>query len=897
MSSEEQSSKGLEKEESKATPQQQDPPGKEAESKAEPGEVEAEAAAAAAEAAAEEADKRARAEEVAVYKAKKKADKERQASETGGDGDGGGGGGGDDDMDELMMLERAASGQAAGPASAGGLKKTRSLHFFDNEKRSGKDLWRIARVRSRTLIALTQPYRMGLRERKHALAAAPDDGESCLEMFFRLVQKYSLPLLVGLVLGVVYANYDYDYYQYWLGGGHCCEAAKGDVCLPPANATAEGCAWCEARVARCHWDMAFPATVFHHPVTPMFIINDMFMAFFFGLAAKEITESCMPGGSLNPVRQALNPLFATVGGVIGPVGTYFGLSFLAHRLDFFPGYTFEQVAIGWGIPTATDISLAWMVALTTFGHGHPAIDYLLLLAVADDGIGMIIIAAAYGDPANPIRPEYLLITLGAMAFAYVLRRLKVKSWWVYVLGPGAASWIGLINAHLHPALALVFVIPFMPTDSCYDSVLNPVWRMCSCKRRKKHGAGGNAVSPEEAFADGRRSKKRRPSLGMSVHGPRHANNEEVAGGEGRDAHEDHTDAHEEFHKSPLHLFHQHTGLAIDFGMFFFAWANAGVRFDGFGAMSVVVVACLLLGKVLGIMGFAYLAVQLGLPLPDGMGAKHIFTLSICAALGLTVALFVAGEAFSDPKLQAQAKMGALMSLIVAPLAIGIGKCLKVHDRLKEQHGLRQRRGRGLSIAIVGDDAAARIAAMAAAYTPSQCNILDYEEEAAAMFGGHADGAGHGELNEGDVDEVVTVVSEKEVNDAHDDASSSSFSNQDKTTLRMVFDRIDKNGDGLLQKEEVLDAVKDNDVIIAMLDSSEGTKGLLDPESFKKAFTQLAEDNPDGIAYEVLCKFVEELPAHVAKEAGEGGDAEAAPAEAEAAKASVEAEGGKEEKKS
>ena len=42
--------------------------------------------------------------------------------------------------------------------------------------------------------------------------------------------------------------------------------------------------------------------------------------------------------------------------------------------------------------------------------------------------------------------------------------------------------------------------------------------------------GGGAVSPEEAFADGRRSKKRRPSLGMSVHGPRHANNEEVAGG-------------------------------------------------------------------------------------------------------------------------------------------------------------------------------------------------------------------------------------------------------------------------------------------------------------------------------------------------------------------------------
>ena len=210
-----------------------------------------------------------------------------------------------------------------------------------------------------------------------------------------------------------------------------------------------------------------------------------------------------------------------------------------------------------------------------------------------------------------------------------------------------------------------------------------------------------SVSPKEAFANGGRSKKRRPSLGSSVHGPRHANNETVAGGEGRDAHEDHPDAHEEFHKSPLHLFHQHTGLLIDFGMFFFAWANAGVRFNGFGAMSLVVLACLLLGKVLGIMSFAFLAVKLGCPLPEGMAAKHIFTISICAALGLTVALFVAGEAFSDANLRAQAKMGALMSLVVAPLALGVGRCLRVHDQLKEEAPRQRARGRGLSLAVVG----------------------------------------------------------------------------------------------------------------------------------------------------------------------------------------------------
>ena len=37
---------------------------------------------------------------------------------------------------------------------------------------------------------------------------------------------------------------------------------------------------------------------------------------------------------------------------------------------------------GWGVPTATDIALAWLVARSVFGRGHPAINFLLLRAVA-----------------------------------------------------------------------------------------------------------------------------------------------------------------------------------------------------------------------------------------------------------------------------------------------------------------------------------------------------------------------------------------------------------------------------------------------------------------------------------------------------------------------------------
>lgn len=42
-----------------------------------------------------------------------------------------------------------------------------------------------------------------------------------------------------------------------------------------------------------------------------FVTNDLFMTFFFGIAAVEITQSCLPGGDLHPLRRAVNPLLAT----------------------------------------------------------------------------------------------------------------------------------------------------------------------------------------------------------------------------------------------------------------------------------------------------------------------------------------------------------------------------------------------------------------------------------------------------------------------------------------------------------------------------------------------------------------------------------------------------------
>lgn len=56
-----------------------------------------------------------------------------------------------------------------------------------------------------------------------------------------------------------------------------------------------------------------------------FFANDIVMVLHFAVAMKEVTEALLPGGSLNPPSKAMNPIFCTLGGVLGPAAVYFAL--------------------------------------------------------------------------------------------------------------------------------------------------------------------------------------------------------------------------------------------------------------------------------------------------------------------------------------------------------------------------------------------------------------------------------------------------------------------------------------------------------------------------------------------------------------------------------------------
>jgi NhaA family Na+:H+ antiporter len=198
-----------------------------------------------------------------------------------------------------------------------------------------------------------------------------------------------------------------------------------------------------------------------HPLH--FWVNDVAMVFFFALAAKEVFEATLPGGSLASPRRAASPLAAAVGGMAAPALIYLALATIRGPAD---------LTRGWAIPCATDIAFSAMVARLIFPASHPAIPFLLLLAIADDALGLVILAVFY--PSGPLAPVSLAALMAAALFAARwLRRRRMRSFWPYVIGPGALSWTALYVGGVHPALALVPIVPFMPHSAVDLGLFDP----------------------------------------------------------------------------------------------------------------------------------------------------------------------------------------------------------------------------------------------------------------------------------------------------------------------------------------------------------------------------------------------------------------------------------------
>jgi NhaA family Na+:H+ antiporter len=205
-------------------------------------------------------------------------------------------------------------------------------------------------------------------------------------------------------------------------------------------------------VAALVWANTFPESYYRFAHAGAFAVNDIGMAFFFALITKEVAEATVSGGALHPWRRAALPVAASLGSVIVSIAAYLAV---AHSVGE------HMLEGGWVAACAIDIPGTYVIARLIFGR-HPAVPFLLLLAIGADAIGLA--AVAMFHPVGDARPVVgVALMAAAIGGAAVLRyRWRVKSFWPYLIGPGIVSWAALFLGGVHPALALVPIVPFFP---------------------------------------------------------------------------------------------------------------------------------------------------------------------------------------------------------------------------------------------------------------------------------------------------------------------------------------------------------------------------------------------------------------------------------------------------
>ncbi|GAD28458.1 MULTISPECIES: Na+/H+ antiporter NhaA [Photobacterium] len=127
--------------------------------------------------------------------------------------------------------------------------------------------------------------------------------------------------------------------------------------------------------------------------------------------------------------------------------------------------------------------------------------------------------------------------------------------------------------------------------------------------------------------------------------------------------------------SPLkhleHVLHPYVAFAI---LPIFAFANAGISLDGVSLESlsamlpVGIAAGLFIGKPLGIFTACIIAVKCGFAkLPDDIGFKHIFAVSVLCGIGFTMSIFISSLAFvgADESFATYSRLGILLGSTVA----------------------------------------------------------------------------------------------------------------------------------------------------------------------------------------------------------------------------------------
>jgi NhaA family Na+:H+ antiporter len=320
------------------------------------------------------------------------------------------------------------------------------------------------------------------------------------------------------------------------------------------------------------------------------------------------------------VRRAALPVFGALGGMIVPA-----LLFVAFNYHH-PGQH------GWGVPMATDIAFSLGVLGMMKGIPSDLKIFLLSLAIADDIGAILVIAVFY---SGSLDRGALLAGLIILAIIFGLLKVGISRPVVYfVLGVG--FWVAILRSGIHATIAGVILGFLVPTTA--------------------------ALSLEQ-FQDIATGISRKFRDAMTAGDVQEGKN--LLGG--LDALLSNTESASE--RLTRHLNDWVSFLVLPL----FALANAGVTFTGGAWRDLLtsriawgIVVGLVVGKPLGIVTFANLAVRAGVArIPDGVTWKQLTGVGVLAGIGFTVSIFISGLAFSDPVQLMEAKTAVLGASVLA----------------------------------------------------------------------------------------------------------------------------------------------------------------------------------------------------------------------------------------
>lgn len=189
------------------------------------------------------------------------------------------------------------------------------------------------------------------------------------------------------------------------------------------------------------------------------LINDGLMTMFFLLVGLEIKRELYEG-ELYPIKNAIWPLAAAIGGMLIPAFIYLLLNMNM------------PTSRGFGIPMATDIAFS-LAVLSLVSHKVPVSLKILLtsLAIIDDLGSIVVIALFYGVA---IQWVYLLASVGIFLILLLMNRLKIYHLTAYLV-LGVPMWYCMLKSGIHATLSGVLLAFALPAN--YKDEKSPSIRM------------------------------------------------------------------------------------------------------------------------------------------------------------------------------------------------------------------------------------------------------------------------------------------------------------------------------------------------------------------------------------------------------------------------------------